>query len=123
MRVSLPRNVVVPRVAVTRGSVVGVEGGGAKLTETTYFGVLIAWAQEVERYCKEIGANYDEAVSFYEEIPYLPRVKFFPGVIGGHCVLPNIKILKGKFKSGILDAIEQSNEIKQQGLGAEGWSK
>ena len=95
----------------------------AKLTETTYFGVLIAWAQEVERYCKEIGANYDEAVSFYEEIPYLPRVKFFPGVIGGHCVLPNIKILKGKFKSGILDAIEQSNEIKQQGLGAEGWSK
>ena len=95
----------------------------AKLTETTYFGVLIAWAQEVERYCKELGANYDEAVSFYEEIPYLPRVKFFPGMIGGHCVLPNIKILKGMFKSGFLDAIEQSNEIKQQGLGVEGWSK
>ena len=25
----------------------------AKLTETTYFGLLIAWAQEVERYCME----------------------------------------------------------------------
>ena len=37
----------------------------AKLTETTYFGVLIAWAQEVERYCKAIGADYDEVVSFY----------------------------------------------------------
>ena len=25
----------------------------AKLTETTYFGVLIAWAQEIERYCDQ----------------------------------------------------------------------
>jgi len=95
----------------------------AKLTETTYFGVLISWAQEVERYCKEFGVNYDEAVSFYEEIKYLPRVKFFPGVIGGHCVLPNIKILKQHFKSGILDAIEKSNELKRQNLGSDGWTK
>jgi UDP-N-acetyl-D-mannosaminuronate dehydrogenase len=95
----------------------------AKLTETTYFGVLIAWAQEVERYCNATGANYDEVVSFYEEIRYLPRVKFFPGVIGGHCVLPNIKILKGIFKSGVLDVVEESNEIKRQGLGLEGWTK
>jgi len=92
----------------------------AKLTETTYFGVLIAWAQEVERYCKQFNVNYDEAVTFYEEIKYLPRVKFYPGVIGGHCVLPNIKILKQHFKSGILDAIEKSNELKVKDLGAEG---
>ena len=38
----------------------------AKLTETTYFGLLIAWAQEIERYCMRLGANYDEVVSFYE---------------------------------------------------------
>ena len=31
----------------------------AKLTETTYFGVLIAWAQEVERYCDLTGQSYD----------------------------------------------------------------
>jgi len=95
----------------------------AKLTETTYFGVLISWAQEVERYCKEIGADYDEVVSFYEEIRFFPPVKFFPGIIGGHCVMPNIKILKERFKSGILDAVEKSNEIKQQDLGADGWTK
>lgn len=95
----------------------------AKLTETTYFGVLISWAQEVERYCKEIGANYDEVVSLYEEISYLPRVKFFPGVIGGHCVLPNIKILKKRFKSGILDAIEKSDRLKRAGAGSEGWTE
>lgn len=44
----------------------------AKLTETTYFGVLIAWAQEVERFCDQFGADYDEVISIYEEIKYLP---------------------------------------------------
>ncbi len=85
-----------------------------KLTETTYFGLLIAWAQEVERYCDEYSLNYDEVVSYYEEIKYLPPVKYFPGIIGGHCVMPNIKILKTVFDSDILDAIEHSNEMKIQ---------
>jgi UDP-N-acetyl-D-mannosaminuronate dehydrogenase len=93
----------------------------AKLTETTYFGVLIAWAQEVERYCKRYGANYDEVVSFYEEIGFFPPVKYTPGFIGGHCVMPNIKILKSLFKSGLLDAVEKSNDLKQRGVGLEGW--
>ena len=44
----------------------------AKLTETTYFGLLIAWAQEVERYCDQLGVNYDEIVSIYDEIPFFP---------------------------------------------------
>jgi len=94
-----------------------------KLTETTYFGLLIAWAQELERYARKLGVDYDELISFYEEIPYLPPVKFFPGVIGGHCVLPNIRILKGLFDSGMLDAMEKSNELKRQDLGVEGWAK
>jgi UDP-N-acetyl-D-mannosaminuronate dehydrogenase len=84
----------------------------AKLTETTYFGVLIAWAQEVERYCEHAGADYNEVVSFYEEIKYLPPVKYFPGVIGGHCVLPNIEILLSHFDSNILEAIQGSNKMK-----------
>ena len=84
----------------------------AKLTETTYFGVLIAWAQEVERYCDLTGAAYDEVVSIYDEIAYLPQVRFFPGVIGGHCVMPNIRILEKYSPSMILDALEASNELK-----------
>jgi UDP-N-acetyl-D-mannosaminuronate dehydrogenase len=95
----------------------------AKLTETTYFGVLIAWAQEVERYCKHTGAKYDEVVSFYEEIRFFPPVKYTPGIIGGHCVMPNIKILKSLFKSGILDAVEKSNELKHASAGPEGWGE
>lgn len=84
----------------------------AKLTETTYFGLLIAWAQEVERYCDQTGASYDEVVSIYEEIGYLPRVKFFPGTIAGHCVMPNIEILKRFTKSELLDMIQSSNRSK-----------
>ena len=88
----------------------------AKLTETTYFGVMIAWAQEVERYCKAVGANYDEVVSFYEEIKFFPPVKYFPGVIGGHCVMPNIAILLERFPSDLLRAITWSNKLKEETL-------
>jgi UDP-N-acetyl-D-mannosaminuronate dehydrogenase len=93
----------------------------AKLTETTYFGLMIAWAQEVERYCKELGADYDEVVSFYEEIKFFPPVKYFPGVIGGHCVMPNIEILLQKFPSGLLQAVVESNRLKEKSLGQKEW--
>ena len=93
----------------------------AKLSETTYFGVLIAWAQEVERYCRKLGINYDEVVSFYDEIEFFPHVKYFPGVIGGHCVMPNIAILLNQFPSGLLQAVMHSNELKQKNLGPDGW--
>jgi UDP-N-acetyl-D-mannosaminuronate dehydrogenase len=85
----------------------------AKLTETTYFGVLIAWAQEVERYCGGLQIDYDEVVSFYDEIAFLPRVKYVPGPIGGHCVLPNIQLLLRVFRSNLLDDIIASNEMKK----------
>ena len=84
----------------------------AKLTETTYFGVLIAWAQEVERYCDQTGQAYEEVVAFYDEIAFFPKTKYFPGVIGGHCVMPNIKILRKFDDSSLLRAIESSNQAK-----------
>jgi len=84
----------------------------AKLTETTYFGLMIAWAQEIERYCDQAGQNYGEIASFYDEIGFFPKVKYFPGVIGGHCVLPNIEILRKFDDSAILRAIQSSNQQK-----------
>jgi UDP-N-acetyl-D-mannosaminuronate dehydrogenase len=84
----------------------------AKLTETTYFGLIIAWAQEVERYCDQLGQNYDEVVSIYDEVSFFPRVKYFPGVIGGHCVMSNIEILSTTTHSDILKAIASSNKQK-----------
>jgi len=83
-----------------------------KLTETTYFGVLIAWAQEVERYCDRTGTDYNEVISLYDEVEFFPRVKYFPGIIGRHCVMPNIKILREVDRSPLLNAIQVSNEKK-----------
>jgi UDP-N-acetyl-D-mannosaminuronate dehydrogenase len=86
----------------------------AKLTETTYFGLMIAWAQEMERYCDRVGVDYEEIASFYEEVGFFPPVKYFPGIIGGHCVMPNIEILSEAGHSEILEAIRSSNRKKAQ---------
>jgi UDP-N-acetyl-D-mannosaminuronate dehydrogenase len=86
----------------------------AKLTETTYFGLLIAWAQEVERYCDRFHQHYHEVAPFWEEIKYLPPVTYFPGIIGGHCVMPNIDILSESVPSPLLEAIHDSNQKKMQ---------
>lgn len=85
----------------------------AKLTETTYFGLIIAWAQEIERLCDRTSQDYNEIVSFFEEIKFLPA-KYFPGIIGGHCVMPNMKILSQLGPSMILDAIQASNSMKME---------
>lgn len=86
----------------------------AKLTETTYFGLMIAWAQEVERYCDQTGQKYEEVASFYDEIAFFPQVKYFPGIIGGHCVMPNIEILRSFTQSALLEAIQISNAMKAE---------
>lgn len=92
----------------------------AKLLETTYFGLLIAWAQELERYGDQAGVDYNEITSFYEEIKFFPSTRYFPGVIGGHCVMPNIEILSKLANSDILDAIRSSNQKKVERDGGSG---
>lgn len=83
-----------------------------KLAETTYFGVMIAWAQELERYCDRTGTDYNEVISLYDEINFFPDVKYAPGIIGGHCVMPNMEILTQIERSQLLTAIQDSNEKK-----------
>lgn len=84
----------------------------SKLIETTWLGVLIGWAQEVERMAARHGAQYEEINAFIEEIDFLPA-HIFPGYIGGHCVMPNIEILrKAQPPSQWLEAIVDSNSIK-----------
>jgi hypothetical protein len=39
-------------------------------------------------------------------------VKYFPGIIGGHCVMPNIEILSRLRHSEFLRAIKLSNSNK-----------
>jgi len=85
----------------------------AKLSETTYLGVLIAFAQDVARMAAKKGVSYEEVASFYAEIGYLPPVEYTPGFIGGHCVMPNIALLKREFDSRLLDAVEWSNNLRK----------
>lgn len=84
----------------------------AKLFETTYFGVIIAFAQELNRYAQTVDADYDEAVTFFEEVEFLPRTRYYPGFIGGHCVIPNIKLLLQLSPAALLEAVLRSNDLK-----------
>jgi len=88
----------------------------AKLAETTYFGVLIAFAQELNRYAAAAGADYEQAVRFFEEVDFLPRTRYSPGFIGGHCVIPNINLLRRIARSPLLDAVLDSNRRRADEL-------
>jgi UDP-N-acetyl-D-mannosaminuronate dehydrogenase len=82
-----------------------------KLLSTTIFGLQIFWAQEVERMCDKFGLNYDEVTDFF---PIQEDVNGFiyPGFVSGHCVVPNIEIIKSIYDSKLLDWMEWSNEMK-----------
>ncbi len=84
----------------------------AKLAETTYFGVLIAFAQELNRYAQAAGADYEDLAAFFEEIDFLPRTRYSPGFIGGHCVIPNINLLLQLAPAGLLEAVLKSNDLR-----------
>lgn len=94
----------------------------AKLLETSYFGVLLGWAQEMERFAGRVGADYLDVQQFMEEIDYLPRVVFQPGYVGGHCVLPNSFLLDQVGPSLFMDAMRESNKMKAREWEAEGRS-
>jgi UDP-N-acetyl-D-mannosaminuronate dehydrogenase len=81
----------------------------AKLLETTYFGILVAWAQEMDRFAESAGADYWETAGFFAEIGFLPPVGFQPGYIGGHCVMPNLELLEQVRPSPFIDVMRESN--------------
>ncbi|MFQ6011995.1 MAG: hypothetical protein ACE5KG_07465, partial [Nitrososphaerales archaeon] len=87
----------------------------AKLLETTYYGLMISWFQEIDRMCDDLGASFDEITEFIGRITDESKGKhmrptFWPGVIGGHCVIPNAKLLNGAHKSDFVDTLLKSND-------------
>jgi UDP-N-acetyl-D-mannosaminuronate dehydrogenase len=91
----------------------------AKLAETTYFGIQIAFAQELNRFAHQLEADYAEAIDFFDEVDFLPRARYYPGFIGGHCVIPNIHLLKEVADSPLLEAVLDSNQRRAAELAAE----
>ena len=65
------------------------------VVDTSYYGWLINYAQLSNMIAIENRVNYDEMWSFADEIHKLlgNRPKMFPGFIGGHCVIPNLKLI------------------------------
>jgi UDP-glucose 6-dehydrogenase len=90
----------------------------AKLAETSYFGLLIAFAQELNRFADHVGGSYQEAATFFEEVEFLPRWNYFPGFIGGHCVIPNLRLLAQVRQCNLFDAIVNSNDRRALELSA-----
>ncbi|HEV3113140.1 MAG TPA: hypothetical protein VGY99_21865 [Candidatus Binataceae bacterium] len=78
--------------------------------------MLIAFAQEVNRYAGAVGADYEQAVRFFQEVDFLPHTPYFPGFIGGHCVIPNINLLRRIADSPLLEAVLDSNRRRAEEL-------
>lgn len=81
------------------------------LTDTSYYGWLISYAQLTKMICDAEGVDYDEMWEFAREPHEIlgNRPKMYPGVIGGHCVIPNLDLVEYKG----LDTIRRINETYQ----------
>jgi len=65
------------------------------VVDTSYYGWLINYAQLSNIIALKNKIDYDEMWSFADEIHDIlgNRPKMFPGYIGGHCILPNLKLI------------------------------
>jgi len=88
----------------------------AKLFETTYRAWMIACFQEMHRISRHFEVNFDETVDFLEDTHRLrlDRPIMFPGIIGGHCLIPNIKLLLNAYNSEFLQIVLKSNEERKK---------
>lgn len=68
------------------------------LVDTSYYGWLITYAQLSNMIAVEHKVDYDEMWSFADEIHKFlgNRPKMFPGIIGGHCVIPNLDLVQNQ---------------------------
>ena len=90
----------------------------AKLFETTYRALMIAWFQEMHRICRFFKANFVEVIDMLEDIHKVrfDRPIFYPGVIGGHCLIPNAMLLLKAYDSNFIKALLKSNEQRKKEL-------
>ena len=88
----------------------------AKLFETTYRAWMIACFQEMHRISRAFDAEFDESVDFLADThkERFDRPVMFPGVIGGHCLIPNTELLLKSYDSEFLRLILKSNEKRKE---------
>lgn len=87
-----------------------------KLRSTAKYGINLVWAQYEAALCKAYGIDYSDLMEFdvsyndlYERLdePHAKRYILYPpdGRIGGHCVVPNAKLLNEQYPNELLDKI------------------
>lgn len=66
------------------------------VVDTSYYGWLINYAQLSNMIAIQHNVDYEEMWSFSDEIHKFlgNRPKMFPGFIGGHCIIPNLDLMK-----------------------------
>ena len=82
------------------------------LVDTTYYGWLINYAQITKMICEKEDVDFDEMWKFADEIHENlgNRPKMYPGIIGGHCVIPNLNLIDNEN----LDMIKKINEVYEK---------
>jgi UDP-N-acetyl-D-mannosaminuronate dehydrogenase len=84
------------------------------ICDTSYLGWLVNYAQLSNMIAIEYGVDYDEMWDFSHEIHKFlgNRPKMFPGIIGGHCVIPNLDLIHNRS----LNIIKEMNDIYEKKL-------
>lgn len=90
----------------------------AKVLSTTYYGMCIAFHNDINNLCKEHNVKFDEVATKWNKtynegysklgMGNVIRPVLYPpkdGKIGGHCVVPNAELCKQFFDSKVLDYI------------------
>ena len=87
----------------------------AKLFETTYRAWMIACFQEMHRISRNFSGDFVEVVDFLEDthLVRFDRPPMFPDVIGGHCLIPNAKLLLQSHDSEFVRLIIKSNQRRK----------
>ena len=82
------------------------------LVDTTYYGWLINYAQITKMICEKENVDFEEMWKFADEIHENlgNRPKMFPGIIGGHCVIPNLDLVEYEN----LEIIKKINEMYEK---------
>jgi len=98
----------------------------AKLFSTYRYAISIARAQEEAKICKQIGVDFKEVsqdfIKMYNKgyeklgMDWVKMPNTYPGVIEGHCLLPNLEILKTQYPNMIFPKaiIESNNRTKHE---------
>lgn len=107
------------KVKIYRGPPESIEL--AKLWETVYRAIMIASWQEIHRIARLYGAEVEAIAEFVGEVHEFLRDRpiYYPDYIGGHCLIPNTKILNKVYSSKLFEFVLESNELRLKELNCE----